>query len=182
MRARHWLSAGVDHFARTLPSPGRAIETPLHPALRLAYHRRLLGERSLSGGLSVQAGFQQFDRLFWSLSSGTGVEGVYRSTGGLFSSVGLRVDYARAFTGRNHFVSSGGQFVQKTDPGRSFLRLTLADLTFGFSPSALRRQGIVPALHYAWMVEVPAYAQAGASPWSYTTLGVSVLWMWGTGR
>jgi hypothetical protein len=182
MRAVHWLSFGIGHLARTLPAADRTIDTPLHPALRVAYHRCLLGEGALSGGLSLQAGFQQFDRLFWSLSSGAGLEGAYRSSRGLFSSLGLRLEYARAFTGRNHFVLTDGQFVQRADPGRGFLRLTVADLTVGFAPSPLRRRGVVPAVHYAWMIEAPAYAQQGASLSSYTTFGVSVLWMWEAAR
>lgn len=179
MRATHWLSAELGHLSRTLPAVTRAVETPLNPAVRVAYHRRLVGRGAFSGGFSLQGGFEGFDQLFWSLSSGGGLEGVYRGSSGLFSAVALRLDYARAFTGNNHFVAANGRYVQKTDPGRGFLRMTLADVTLGYSPSVLRRRGVVPAFHYGWMLETPLYANDGANPWSYTTFGVSVLWMLG---
>jgi len=88
------------------------------------------------------------------------------------------LDYARAFTGSNNFVLEDGRYTQQTDAGRSFLRITPVDLALGFSPEALQRLGIVPALRFAWLVDSPLYESDDASPWSYTTLGLSVLWTW----
>ncbi|MEO8179519.1 MAG: hypothetical protein ABI895_11870 [Deltaproteobacteria bacterium] len=98
---------------------------------------------------------------------------------GLYLGLGLRLDYARIFTGSNNFVWDDGRYRQVTDGGRGFLRATLVDLTLGYSPKALRDLGIVPALRYAWMAELPIYANTDANLWSYTVFGPSVLWMWG---
>lgn len=176
-RARDWLSLDVYHVSRSLPSLSRTIETPINPGLQMGYHHAWFG-RAVSGGTSAQAALFSFDQVFWSLSAGTGFEGIWRTNSGLFAGLGLRFDYARIFTGNNNFVFEDGRYRQETDPGRSFLRITLADLSLGYSPSALRRLGLVPALRYAWLVDIPLYENDGANPWSYTLFGPSLLWMW----
>jgi hypothetical protein len=181
LSAQHWFSLDLAHLSRSLPAFDRTIDVPLNPALQLGYHRRLLGRGALSAAFSLQAGFEQFDRLFWELFAGGGLEGVYRSRLGLFSALGFRLDLARAFTGRNHFILEGSRYAQKRDAGRGFLRVSLIDLTAGYSPELLRRWGIVPALRYAWTLEAPLYTNTGGTTWSYTTFGLSILWMWGGG-
>jgi hypothetical protein len=181
MRARDWLSLDVYHVSRSLPSVTRTLETPLNPGLQAGYHHAWFG-RALTGGTSLQASFISFDELFWSLACGAGFEGIWRTRSGLFAGLGLRVDYARLFTGSNNFVFEDDRYRQETDSGRSFLRVTLLDLSLGFSPKPLRRLGIVPALRYAWLADLPLYENHDANPWSYTAFGPSVLWMWGGSR
>lgn len=156
----------------------RALELPINPGVQLGYHRNLFGRDALGAGASVQAAVLGFDALFWSLSVGLGIEGTYRTRGGFFSALGLRLDYAQVFTGSNHFVHEDGRYRQQTDGGRGHLRISPLDLALGYSPDFLQRWGIVPALRFAWSLELPLYANEGATTWSYTALGVSVLWMW----
>ena len=174
---RQWLSLDVYHLSRAFPALARTIETPINPGLQLGYHRTLFG-RVFRGGLSVQSALHSFDQLFWSLSAGSGFEGTFRSRSGFFAGLALRVDYARLFTGSNHFVLEDGSYRQQTDSGRGFLRVSPVDLSLGFAPEPLRRLGIVPALRYAWLLEFPMYPNDGANPWSYTAFGLSMLWMW----
>jgi hypothetical protein len=178
MRTRDWLSLDFFHLSRTLPSLGRTIETPINPGLQVSYHHAWFG-KTVTGGTLFQAAFTSFDELFWSLSAGGGFEGVWRTDSGFYAGLGLRVDYERIFTGTNNFVFDEGRYRQSTDGGRGFLRVTVADLSFGYSPKFLRRLGLVPALRYAWAVDLPLYANDGANPWSYTEFGPTVLWMWG---
>jgi hypothetical protein len=177
MRAVDWASLDVFHLSRTLPSLSRIVESPLNPGLRGRYHRAWFG-KAVTGGSSLQAGFTSFDQLFWSLSLGAGFEGVWRTASGVYASLGLRLDYERLFTGNNHFEMENGRYRQTTDPGRGFLRLTVADLTGGYSPKLLRELGLVPALRYAWVAQLPLYANEDANPWSYTEFGVTLLWAW----
>lgn len=174
-----WVAVDLFHASRTLPSLARMLELPLNPGVQVRYHDDWLQGRSTSLGGSVQAGILQFDRLFWEPSLGVGLDGVLRPGYGIFAAFGLRLDYARAFTGSNNFERDGTRYEQTTDTGRGYLRATLVEVTLGYSPSPLATMGIVPALRYAWLVELPLYPNDGASPWSYTQAGVSILWLFG---
>jgi hypothetical protein len=175
--ARDWAALDLYHLSRSLPALGTIVDTPINPGVQVSYHHAWFGRR-VTGGTTLQAGVVGFDELFWSLSTGAGFEGVWRTDSGFYSALGLRVDYARLFTGSNNFEFEDGRYRQATDSGRSFLRITLADLYLGFSPALLRRVGVVPALRYAWLVDLPLYANEDANPWSYTQFGPSLLWFW----
>lgn len=175
--ARDWLALDVFHLSRTLPALSRTLESPLNPGLRASYHHAWLGS-ALTAGTSLQASVVSFDELFWSVAAGVGLEGVWRSDAGFLVSLGLRCDYGRIFTGDNNFVLEDGRYRQSSDVGRGFLRATPVDLMLGYSPSALRALGIIPALRYAWVVDIPWYANDDATTWSYTEFGLSVLWSW----
>lgn len=178
MSARDWLSLDLYHVSRTVPALSRTLGTPIDPGLQAGYHHAWLGD-AVTGGTSLQLAIANYDQLFWSISGGGGLEGVWRTEFGLYLGLGASLDYARLFTGSNNFVWDDGRYRQVTDGGRSFLRATLVELTVGYSPRALRDLGVIPALRYAWMVELPIYANSDANPWSYTVFGPSVLWMWG---
>lgn len=175
---RQWLALDVHHSERTLPSFG-LISTPLNWGVQGRYHHDWLHSSTLSGGGSAQLALSHFDRLFWAASLGAGLDGAWRPGHGLFAGFGLRADYARLFTGSNNFEHNGERYAQTTDTGRGVLRLTLAELTLGYSPPGLRQLGLVPAIRYAWHVDLPLYPAEEAQAWSYTQLGVSVLWMFG---
>jgi hypothetical protein len=177
MRARNWVSLDLHHQSRALPSFGRTLETPLNPGFQARYHHVWFG-RAVSAGSTANLGFSTFDRLFWSVAAGVGFEGVWRTRSGFYTRLGLHFDYARLFTGSNNFEFEDGRYRQRTDHGRGFLRVTIADLAFGYSPAALRRWGLIPALRYAWMVDLPLYENEEANPWSYTVFGLSVSWTW----
>lgn len=175
--ARDWLAFDLFHLSRTLPALSRTLESPLNPGLRASYHHAWLGS-SFTAGTSLQASVLSFDELFWSVAAGVGLEGVWRSDSGVLVSLGLRCDYGRLFTGGNNFVLEDGRYRQDTDAGRGFLRVTPVDLMLGYSPRALRALGVIPALRYAWVVDIPWYSNDDATAWSYTELGLSVLWSW----
>lgn len=176
--ADQWLSAYVFHTSRTFPALDRVVDTPLDPGIEVGYHRVVFGGKPWSLGFSAQGAFQTYDQLFWALALGTGAEGAYRGDWGGFAALGLRLDYARLFTGTNHFVHENGRYQQETDAGRGFLRVTPVDLSLGFAPAALRRIGLVPALRYTWLLDLPLYPNDGANPWSYSTFGLYALWAW----
>lgn len=175
--ARDWVALDVFHLSRTLPALDRVVDAPLNPGFRLSHHHAWFGRR-LSGGTTLQTSFSSFDELFWSVSVGAGFEGVWRPEWGLYAGLGLGLDYARSFTGRNDFEFEDGRYRQATDSGRGFLRVTLADLRVGYSPAPMRRFGLYPALRYAWLVELPLYSNDDANPWSYTEFGPSLVWIW----
>ena len=130
--ARDWAALDLYHLSRSLPALGTIVDTPINPGVQVSYHHAWFGRR-VTGGTTLQAGVVGFDELFWSLSTGAGFEGVWRTDSGFYSALGLRVDYARLFTGSNNFEFEDGRYRQATDSGRSFLRITLADLYLGFS-------------------------------------------------
>jgi hypothetical protein len=177
MRARDWASLDVYHESRALPSFRTIVETPLNAGVQARYHHAWFG-KAITGGSTANLAFASFDRLFWSLSAGTGFEGVWRTRSGFYTGLGLSLDYARLFTGSNNFEFEDGRYRQTTDHGRGFLRVTLVDLALGYSPRALQRLGLVPALRYAWMVDLPLYSNEDANPWSYTAFGLTVFWTW----
>jgi hypothetical protein len=177
VHAQQWVALDVAHLSRTLPAFDRMVETPLNPTLQLSYHRNVFGE-TLGAGFAFQTSVASFDQLFWSLALGTGIESTYRPSFGLFAQLGLRLDYVRAFTGSNNFVHERGEYRQETSAGRGFLRVSPLDVALGYAPPALHRLDIIPALRFTWMLDLPLYENDGANPWSYTSLGVSVLWSW----
>jgi hypothetical protein len=177
MRAQQWLSLELGQVSRSMPLAD-PIGDAVNPSLQLSYHRNVLGSSALGAGLTFQAGTLSYDELLFAASLGTGIEATLRLRFGLFAAFGLRLDYARAFTGSNNFELEGGSYRQQTDWGRSFLRITPVDLSIGYSPRALQRLGLIPALRVAWLLDAPLYESDGANPWSYTVLGMSVLWTW----
>jgi hypothetical protein len=179
-RARDWVSLDAYHQSRSLPAFDTIVQSSINPGVQARLHHAWFG-KSVTGGSTANLAFVTFDRLFWSVALGTGFEGVWRTQTGFYTALGLHLDYARAFTGRNNFEFDGERYRQETDHGRGFLRVTLADLAFGYSPEALRRLGFVPALRYAWAVELPLYENEDANPWSYTAFGLSVFWTWERG-
>ena len=177
MRAEQWLTLDVAHVSRSMPF-AQPIGDALNPSVLAGYHRNVFGDGVLGAGFSFQAGALGYDELLWSLSAGSGIEGTLRLRWGLFAALGLRLDYARAFTGSNHFELERGAYRQTTDTGRSFLRVTPVDVALGFSPEALQRWGVIPLLRFNWLLDVPLYDNDGANPWSYLVTGFSVLWTW----
>lgn len=178
MRAPQWIELDLFHVSRTLPDISNTLSDEVNPGLQLSYHRNVVGAGTFGGGFSFQAGYFSFDQLLFALSLGGGAEGTVRTTWGFFAALGLRLDYARAFTGSNNFVHENGAYHQETDGGRGFLRISPIDLVLGYSPAALQRLGLVPALRFAWLVDEPLYESDDANSWSYTTFGLSVLWTW----
>jgi hypothetical protein len=178
MRAPQWVELDLFHVSRTFPSFSGLLDDDVNPGIQLGYHRNVIGGGTFGGGFSFQAGYFSFDQLLFALSLGSGLEGTARTTWGLFAALGLRLDYARAFTGSNNFVHERGSYRQETDAGRGFLRISPVDLTLGYSPPALQRLGLVPALRFAWLVDAPLYESDDANSWSYTTFGLSVVWAW----
>lgn len=175
--AEQWLTLDVAHVSRSMPF-AQPIGDALNPSVLAGYHRNVIGDGALGAGFSLQAGALGYDELLWSLSAGSGIEGTLRLRWGLFAALGMRLDYARAFTGSNNFELRGGSYRQSTDTGRSFLRVTPLDLALGFSPEALQRWGVVPMLRFNWLLDVPIYDNDGANPWSYLVTGISLLWTW----
>jgi hypothetical protein len=177
MRAEQWLSLDVAHVSRSLPFDD-PIGHALNPSVLAGYHRNVFGDGALGAGFSFRVGALGYDELLWSLSAGTGIEGTLRLRWGLFAALGLRLDYARAFTGSNNFEVEGGSYRQMTDTGRSFVRITPLDVAIGFSPADLQRWGVIPLLRFSWLLDAPIYDSAGANPWSYLVMGIGVLWTW----
>ena len=177
LRAVQWVTLDVAHVSRSLPM-ANPIGDALNPSVLAGYHRNLFGGGALGAGISFQAGVLSYEELLWSPSVGTGVEGTLRLRWGLYAALGLRLDYAHAFTGSNNFDRSTGAYRQTTDSGRGFLRITPLDLALGFSPETLQRWGVIPLLRFSWLLDTPLYDNAGANPWSYLVTGVSVLWTW----
>lgn len=177
MRADQWLTLDIAHVSRSMPF-AQPIGDALNPSVLVGYHRNVFGDGALGAGFSFQAGALGYDELLWSLSAGSGVEGTLRLRWGLFAMLGLRLDYARAFTGSNNFELEGGSYRQATDTGRSFLRVTPLDVAIGFSPAALQRWGVIPLVRFDWLLDLPLYDNDGANPWSYLVTGIAVLWTW----
>jgi len=101
MRAPQWVELDLFHVSRTLPDVSSLVGDDINPGLQLGYHRNVIGGGTFGGGFSFQAGYFGFDQLLNAFSLGTGLEGTARTTWGLFAALGLRLDYARAFTGSN---------------------------------------------------------------------------------
>lgn len=176
---KSWLTLDLFHQSRALPLGNAFVRSPFDPGLQLSHHRSRWGSRAITGGTVIQAGYSQFDRLFWAVNLGGGIEATWKNHSGFFSNYAVRLDYERLFTGSNHFVLENGRYTQKTDYGRSYLRITPMDLSIGYSPKALRELGVIPAVRFAWALDVPLYSGDKPSIWSYTQLGLSINWMIG---
>ncbi|MBD3225415.1 MAG: hypothetical protein GF313_11830 [Caldithrix sp.] len=174
-----WWSLDIFHQSRALPPGDRFVRAPMNPGYQLSHHHSLLGSRSLRGAGTLQAGYTRFDQLFWAVTIGTGIEGVWNSQSGFYAAFALRLDYERIFTGNNNFELENGRYKQKTDTGRSYLQITPLDLSIGYAPPILRSAGLIPALRFAWQLDVPLYGGDDPNPWSYTQLGLSINWMIG---
>lgn len=174
-----WLTFDVYHQSRALPVGDKFVRFPLNPGFQTTYHRIWLGKEALTGGTTLQAGYSQFDRLFWSMHLGGGIEATWKTQSGFYSYYAIRLDYERLFTGNNNFVLDNGRYEQKTDTGRGYLRMTPVDISIGYSPKALRGLGIIPAVRFAWTLDLPLYGGDEPQPWSYTQLGLSINWMIG---
>jgi hypothetical protein len=181
MRAQQWISLELGHASRSLLLAD-PIGDALNPNAQLSYHRNIFGYRALGAGVSLQTGVFSYDQLLIAPSVGTGLEGTLRLRSGLYAAIGVRFDYAHVFTGSNHFELAGRSYRQRTAAGRSFLRVTPVELSIGYSPDVLQRLGVVPALRFAWLIDLPLYANEDANPWSYTVLGVTLLWTWEKSR
>jgi hypothetical protein len=174
-----WLTLDIYHLSRALPVGDKFVRFPFNPGFQATYHRTWLGKGSLIGGTTIQAGYSQFDRLFWSMHLGGGIEATWKTQSGFFSNYAIRLDYERLFTGSNNFVLDNGSYKQKTDTGRGYLRITPVDISIGYSLKALRELGLVPAVRFAWALDLPLYGREEPQAWSYTQLGLSINWMIG---
>lgn len=174
-----WLTLDIYHQSRALPMGDQLLRFPFNPGFQAAYHRIWLGEKMLTGGTTLQAGYSGFDRLFWSLNLGAGIEGTWRTRSGFFSNYAIRFDYNRLFTGSNHFVLENGSYKQATDAGRGYLRMTPVDISIGYAPKFIRESGLIPAIRFAWALDVPLYGGEEPPIWSYTQLGFSINWFIG---
>ena len=67
---KSWLTLDMYHQSRALPIGDRFVRFPFNPGLQATYHRIMLGKEALTGGTTLQAGYSQFDRLFWSIHLG----------------------------------------------------------------------------------------------------------------
>lgn len=164
------------HQSRALPVGDAFVRFPFNPGFQGAHHRVWFGKDELCGGTTLQAGYSQFDRLFWAVNLGGGIEGIWRTGSGFYTNLGFRLEYERLFTGSNNFVLENDSYKQKTDAGRGYLRLTPIDLAVGYSPQFLREAGIIPALRFAWALDLPLFGGESPTPWSYTQLGLSINW------
>lgn len=169
-----WLTLDIYHQSRALPVIDKFARFPFNPGFQASYHRIWLGKGSLTSGTSIQAGYSQFDRLFWSALLGGGIEATLKTHSGFYSNFAICLDYERLFTGSNNFVLENGSYKQKTDIGRGFLRITPVDISIGYSPKALRELGLVPAVRFAWALDLPIYEGEQPQAWSYTQLGLSI--------
>jgi hypothetical protein len=70
-----WLTLDIYHLSRALPVGDKFVRFPFNPGFQATYHRIWLGEGALTGGTTLQAGYSQFDRLFWAMHLGGGMEG-----------------------------------------------------------------------------------------------------------
>lgn len=174
-----WWTLDIFHQSRALPLGDRLVRTPFNAGYQVSYHYSLLGSGSLRGAGTLQAGYTRFDQLFWAVNIGGGIESVWNSKTGFYAAYALRLDYERIFTGNNNFELENGRYKQKTDTGRSYLRITPLDLSLGYASSVLREAGLMPALRFAWLFDVPLYGGDDPNPWSYTQIGLSINWMIG---
>ncbi len=174
-----WWTVDLFHQSRRLPLGDRFLKTPVNPGLQIRYHQTVLGSGSLKGAGLVQAGYLQFDQLFRAVNIGGGGEAVWKSESGFYASYILAFDYQRIFTGNNNFEWINGRYKQKTDRGRSYLRITPVDISIGYAPRILQKSGIIPALRYAWLFDIPLYGGDDPNPWSYTQFGLSINWIIG---
>lgn len=169
-----WLTLDVFHQSRALPLGDALVRGAYNPGFQLSYHCTRWGTKNLTGGTIIQAGYTQFDRLFWAGHLGGGIEASWKHRLGFSSSYAIRLDYQRLFTGSNHFVLEDGRYTRTTDNGRGYLRVTPLDISVGYSPKALRELGFVPAVRFAWALDVPLYDGNKPAVWSYTHLGISI--------
>lgn len=174
-----WWTFDLFHQSRTLPAAERMLERPVNPGYQVRYHHTLLGQGSLKGAGVVQAAYTSFDQLFRAVTVGGGGEAVWKSESGFYASYILAFDYERIFTGNNNFEWINGRYKQKTDRGRSCLRITPVDISVGYAPRILQKAGIIPALRYAWLFDIPLYGGDDSNPWSYTQFGLSINWIIG---
>ncbi len=177
-----WLTLDIFHQSRALPLGDAFVRFPFNPGFQAGYHRVWLGKGSLTGGTVIQGGYSEFDRLFWAMNLGGGIEATWRTRNGFYSNYAIRLEYERLFTGNNHFVLEKGRYQQKTDNGRGYLRIAPLDLSFGYAPEVLRKMGIIPAIRFAWALDLPLYNGDEPPAWSYTQLGFSINWMIGGQR
>ena len=176
-----WWSVDIYQFSRAIPAVDAMARGPLNPGVQISYHQQRWGDGPLTAGWVAQGGFAQFDKLFATAHLGTGLEAVWQAPFGVFGAMALRLDYSRLYTGTNHFVLQKNAYVQKTDPGRGYLRLTPVDFSIGISPTD-RFLGLAPALRFAWSLDVPLYAGDEPQTWSYTQLGIAIHWQTGGQR
>lgn len=166
---KSWLALDIYHQSRALPLGDRFIRFPFNPGLQATYRRVWLGKGELTGGsTTIQGGYSQFDLLFWTMHLGGGLGATWKSQSGIFSNYAIRLDYERLFTGSNNFELEKTSYKQSTDTGRGYLCVIPIDFSIGYSPRVARELGIIPALRFAWAVDLPLYKGKETLAWSYT--------------